>query len=94
MEEDFEGVGKVVEVLVAVGEIEGGRCVVLADMVAEHRWKEEMGLFLSLELWKSKMKVRLTLVAWRKNAKLVSRLWTSSDSTPNRVPFSNCTDKG
>jgi hypothetical protein len=46
VEEDFEGVSKVVEVLVAVGKVEGGWGVVLADVVAEDWWEEEMGLCL------------------------------------------------
>jgi hypothetical protein len=40
VEEDFEGVGEVEEVLVVVAEVEGGGVVVLGEVVAQE-WREE-----------------------------------------------------
>jgi hypothetical protein len=45
MEKHFECVREVGKVLIAVGEVEGGGGVVLGDVVAEHLWEEEMGLY-------------------------------------------------
>ena len=45
VQEDFEGVGEVREVLVVVGEVEGGRGVVDGEVVAEERGEEELGLW-------------------------------------------------
>lgn len=44
MEENFQGVREVVEVLIAVREVEGRGCIVLTDMVTEDWRKEEVGL--------------------------------------------------
>lgn len=93
MEQNFESMREVVEVLVTVRQVEGRGLVVLTNMVSEDWRKEEVSLWELARIYYG-MNGDLTLVAWRKKAKLVSRLSTSSDSTPNRVPFSSATDNG